>query len=781
MDDVDLLHRLHTDLDHLVERNVWQNPKGREFKERTRDQLLRGYQQKHEKALETFEESHGLPLTAEEYARWHSLLSARDGELYYDVYAYHRLKPLHAQVNVAVFEDALEKLNDNSLQRRRPLLIDGYLAYLETWLYEQRRAGRSLQWSEYFENMRTWVGRAQMPELTVIWLERVRILETYCFEDLEGLNDAVENIGMIGQPSSRASWLKFRYRQTKRLAERAEEELLAAILNRLSNFDRDLNNPNDSPTPDELAHALEYALMAANMVTNQHPAHQIIQRVLGRCTHSAQLAAIKQYFENKRQAYLGELATKPVKEMLGKFEELNSQVGRIHRALGRFRRHADQAAEFNPILFQEIAEGLPNQEPNRSVRHIAELLREVAKGVEELREQYIKLLRTSGEVSGRETWSFPELRNEVPIARDELVRIAARDVVFYEINVVFYEIKLFGDLRDALKAHFGRIEEAVKALRDALIPERRQEESPLRLYREARRQLDSINVEADAVRGLRGYERLLDVSIFRVPNAFVRSNPRVTLDRFYNQLEGLEEHERIVDQLIKRAEQWDNWRQRLLRAYDEGFAVEANIEGWSNYVNDLLSRLPVTSLSELDEGLYGSTADWLNAIQDVDWRPLVDIVELRKVLTRDVASKLPQVLANVFSAAPSRALPDDLAHYYGSYAGRLGDQRTLGDLVERDLSELDANDILEEVERRLQERAEALAEKCQALNDYLAGVQRIIEYLEDAKKGVVVALSDERARRNPNRNLIRDLESDLKYYNEKLSILNGTQQQGNTQ
>jgi hypothetical protein len=774
MDDVDLLHRLHTDLDHLVERNVWQDPKGREFKERTRDQLLRGYQQKHEKALETFEESHGLPLTAEEYARWHSLLSARDGELYYDVYAYHRLKPLHGQDNVAVFEDALEKLNDNSLQRRRPQLIDGYLAHLETWLYEQRRAGRSLSWSEYFENMRKWVDRAHEPDLTVIWSDRVRILETYCFEDLEGLNDAVERISNIGQPSSGASWLKFRYRQTQHLAERAKRELLAAILRKLSDFDRDLNDPNYSPTPNALAHALEYALMAANMITNQHPAHQTIQRVLGRCTRSAQLKAIKEYFEDKRQAYLGELAAKPVKEMLGKFEELNSQVGRIHRALRQFKGHIGQTAEF----FQEIAEGSPNQQPNQqpnpSVRRIVELLREVAKGVEELREQYIKLLRTGGEVSGRETWSFPELRNEVPIARDELVRIAARDVVFYEI-------KLFGELRDALKAHFGRIEEAVKALRDALIPERRQEESPLRLYREARRQLDSINVEADAVRGLRGYERLLDVSIFRVPNAFVRSNPRVTLDRFYNQLEGLEEHERIVDQLIKRAEQWDNWRQRLLRAYDEGFAVEANIEGWSNYVDDLLSRLPVTSLSELDEGLYGSTAKWLNAIQDVDWRPLVGIVELRKVLPRDVASKLPQVLANVFSAAPSRALPDDLAHYYGSYAGRLGDQRTLGDLVERDLSELDANDILEEVERRLQERAEALAEKCQGLNGYLSDVQRIIEYLEDAKRDAEVALSDERARRNPNRNLIRDLESELKYYNEKLSILNGTQQQGNTQ
>jgi hypothetical protein len=403
------------------------------------------------------------------------------------------------------------------------------------------------------------------------------------------------------------------------------------------------------------------------------------------------------------------------------------------------------------------------------VRNITEQLRVVAKGVEELREQYVKLLCGDQEaIVGRTTWNFPDLSTEARTADAELDRIAEQNVI--------YEIDLFERLRTDLDGHFMRIQSAIDNLRRSLDPARRRTEDPLQLYRAAKNHLDAINTEADAVRGLRGYERLLDVGIFQVPDAFMRSSPRVALDEYYNQLEGLKEHKQVVGELVKRAEQWDSWRQRLLRACDDGFALEPTIESWSGYADALYSKLPVSSLSGLDEGLYGSTAEWLNAIQDIQSRPLVDIVELRRVLARDAVSRLPVVLEDVFKAAPAVDLPEDLAHYYGSYAGRAGNERTLGDLVEQDLSQLNPNDLLEEVKRRLQERAEALAEKCQALCEYEAGIKRIIMYLNDAKNGVEVALSDEREKHRPNRDLIRNLEGELGLYNKTLSILEGKQQ-----
>ena len=755
MNDVDLLHRLTKDLDSLKREGILvDGDLERRFVEVARPRLRKGYRQKHEDALKTFAESHGLPLSLEEYESWLKLLNEQDDE-YRDVYTYRRLKELHQNGNLFHFEEALNDNSDAILRTRRDQLIDGFLACSETRLYEVSENNRAVD-SDNLERMRSWIGN--LTQLVAVWNTRVNILEAYCREDLEGLADAVQAV--IVDRNLEAGWVNFRHRDTQRLAQGIAERFIARILNRLSDLERTLNNPNQQPSPDDLARALEYALLAYNIAGDGRNGvnvaigvaeKQMIMRILGRCLGAEQLTNIRRYLTAKRDEYLPELATRPVKEMLSKFEELDRQVGRLHRALSNYKKHPDQSANINPIFFKELAEGNPQEGLNKGVRNITEKLRILTRGIEELKAQYTKLLSAHDDaILGRQTWQLPNLSTEAQTADAELDRIAGQDVN--------YEVGLFQQLGTQLKEHLRKIREAMERLAGDLDPKRRQTEEPLSLYRGAESALNAIETEAETIRNLPGYERIIDLSIFKVPDSFIRSAPNVVLDRNYAHLVGFEEHRRVVTQLIERAQKWKRWHADLTRVYAAAFKHRDEIDAWQKYTENLCNHLPYgVSIAQLNDGLYGTTREWLTKIEAVNDRPLISVRGLRDALS----SSNTEQLFNLFesNALPALAVPSDLVDWFIRET-----EGKLGITLNREIG-----NIVEDLRRKLEERAEEFEANRAKVEAYLRDSIRIRSYVEDALEEAERQL--QRARHDAR----RGIQEAIAQYKQWLAALDGDQ------
>lgn len=520
-------------------------------------------------------------------------------------------------------------------------------------------------------------------------------------------------------------------------------------MNKLNDLGRTLNDPNQQPSPDDLARALEYALLAYNVSAGDGrngvkvaigvAEQQMITHILGRCSGDEQLENIRRYLTAKRDEYLRELATRPVKEMLSKFEELDRQVGRLHRAL--------QSANINPMFFRELAEGNPQQEPNKGVRNITEKLRILARGLEELKAQYTKLLSAHDDaILGIQTWQLPNLSAEAQTADTELDRIAGLNAN--------YEVDLFQLLGTQLEEHLGTIRNAIATLNAVLNPERRQAEEPLSLYCEAQSALNAIETEAGTICNLPGYERIIDLRIFKVPDSFIRSAPNVVLDRNYAHLVGFEEHRRVVAQLIERAQKWERWHTALTEAYAAAFKHRDEIDAWRKYAEELYSYLPVgVSLPELDEGLYGTTIEWLTNIEAVDVRPPIPARELRDALS----SSNTEQLSNLFesNALPALAVPSDLVDWFIREM-----ERELNIRLDRD-----GGNIVEDLRQQLEKCAKEFKANRAKVEAYLRDSKRIRGYVEDALKEA------ERLLQQAHRNARRGIQDAIAQYKQWLAAL----------
>jgi len=762
---VDLLQRLNKDLDALRRYNAWDdNELANAFKKYLANELPEGYRKKHEEALREFKESHGLPLTVEEYESWRNLLrdDTNKRELYYDVYTYHYLKELHEKHDH--LDEVLERFEryegDRILRERRDLLIDGLLTIIESDVESTVLGRQSDEWRNWLGVMNEWLGKLQNPSLVVIWRLRISVLESLCKKDPESLSAAVKNIPELQPASDRTLWLAFRYRQTKDFAEEAKQTLSAHVLRELDK----LIDPSTPVSPDNLAKSLEYALIGINLVERGTPEEQRVRHLLELRMRGEHLAQVRTYFTECRKKYLRELATRPAREVLAKFTELTTQVGRIHRALKELKRNPDQTAEINPLLFGEILEGIPNQTANGGLRNITEKLEIVVRGLDELRNGYIKLLTAHDDaILGQQTWNLGNLSlsYEAQHADADLDKIAECDVI--------YETRLFNELNEFLKGHFKEIDDACKGLNESLSQKCRQQQSPLKCYREAKKHLDAIEIQTEIIRNTQGFKHLLDLHIFRVPDAFVKSEPRVTLDKYYHSLVGLEEHKRIVRQLIERTEKWETWKDELEKTLSSVFADKKKIEEWDNYIDMLIRSLPtgVSRVEDLDDDLYGTTSEWLERIKGVEERPEVDARKLESILNRLYEiGDLSQAIEKTFGKAPGNGLPEDLVDHY-TFGSDLVGHYTFSEEKATTMVELERCNELNDLKTKLVERARLLAKRCDGLRGYLEFSKRIIRYIEEEAQ-----MASKQARKGDHR--INARIRDLNLYK---SVLQGSREQ----